>query len=126
MTIEAARAKEAGGGFFVVAPELKRLADQAARATGQIAARIASIQKAAGEAVGAVTWVGETIKRMAGPPSAIGAVVEEQGAATREIAASLGGGADASSPRHAALEAVEEVARVSGALQREARIAEAA
>lgn len=45
-TIEAARAGDAGRGFTVVAQEVKSLAKQTARATDDIAAKIAAIQSA--------------------------------------------------------------------------------
>ena len=50
-TIEAARAGEAGKGFAVVASEVKALANQTAKATEDIAAQVANIQAATGEAV---------------------------------------------------------------------------
>ena len=60
-TIEAARAGEAGKGFAVVASEVKTLANQTAKATEEIAAQIAAIQEAAGEAVQAMRRIGGTI-----------------------------------------------------------------
>jgi methyl-accepting chemotaxis protein len=85
-TIEAARAGEAGKGFAVVASEVKELATQTARATGDIAAQIASMRDATGHAVTALRSIGETIQRMNEIAVAIAGAVEEQGAATREIA----------------------------------------
>jgi methyl-accepting chemotaxis protein len=52
--IEAARAGEQGRGFAVVADEVRKLADRTAKATGEIASMIESIQKDAREAVDAM------------------------------------------------------------------------
>jgi methyl-accepting chemotaxis protein len=84
-TIEAARAGEAGRGFAVVAAEVKSLATQTARATGDIGVQVAGIQtstKDAVEAIGKIALVMEEINRFT---SSIATTVEEQTAATREI-----------------------------------------
>ena len=84
-TIEAARAGDAGRGFAVVASEVKALAEQTAKATGEISQQITGIQVATQESVVAIGAIGETIGRLSEISAAVAAAVEEQGAATQEI-----------------------------------------
>jgi methyl-accepting chemotaxis protein len=84
-TIEAARAGEAGRGFAVVASEVKALAEQTAKATGDIGQQINDIQAATQESVGAIKEISITIEKLSEISSTIAAAVEQQGAATQEI-----------------------------------------
>lgn len=88
-TIEAARAGDAGKGFAVVASEVKSLASQTAKATEEIAGQIGSIQDITGRAVAAIQGIGATINEIAGIATAIAAAVDQQRAATEEIARSV-------------------------------------
>jgi len=84
-TIEAARAGEAGRGFAVVASEVKALAEQTAKATGEIGQQISGIQSATLDSVTAIREISGTIEKLSEISSTIAAAVEEQGAATQEI-----------------------------------------
>jgi methyl-accepting chemotaxis protein len=89
-TIEAARAGEAGRGFAVVASEVKALASQTAKATEEIGTQIAGMQAATQESVAAIKEIGSTIGRISDIAATIAATVEQQGAATGEIARNVG------------------------------------
>ncbi|MCF8482258.1 MAG: MCP four helix bundle domain-containing protein [Rhodospirillum sp.] len=87
-TIEAARAGDAGKGFAVVANEVKNLANQTAKATEQIGKQITEMRDATDGAVEGIRSVGEVIGRINEINAAVTVAVQEQSAATNEIAES--------------------------------------
>jgi methyl-accepting chemotaxis protein len=84
-TIEAARAGDAGKGFAVVAGEVKDLASETARATGDIARQIEQIQRDSASAVGAIGEISGVIGRINDYTTIIATAVEEQTATTSEM-----------------------------------------
>ena len=114
-TIEAARAGDAGKGFAVVASEVKALANQTADATDEIAGQVAAIQGCTDEAVAAIRDIGTTIVRISEISSAIAAAVEEQGAATQEIARNVQQAAVGASDVSGNISGVMEAASQTGA-----------
>ncbi|WP_156968192.1 methyl-accepting chemotaxis protein [Desulfobacter vibrioformis] len=88
-TIEAARAGEAGKGFAVVANEIKDLANQTSKASMDIKEKIGHIQGSAASTLGGITEISEVINNVDQIVSTIATAVEEQSAATREIAENI-------------------------------------
>ena len=85
-TIEAARAGNAGRGFAVVAGEVKTLANRTAQATDEIVQQVSQIQSTTRDAAAVIEGVASRIETMSTIAAAVAAGVQQQDAATREIA----------------------------------------
>jgi uncharacterized phage infection (PIP) family protein YhgE len=88
--IEAARAGDAGKGFAVVASEVKDLAQETARATEDIEARVGAIQSDTSGAVDVISRISEVIAKINEYQTTIASAVEEQTATTQEMSRSIG------------------------------------
>ncbi|WNM27435.1 methyl-accepting chemotaxis protein [Demequina capsici] len=95
-TIEAARAGEAGKGFAVVASEVKDLAQETAKATEEVARRVAAIQGDTDGAVDAIGEISEIVKQISDFQMTIASAVEEQTATTNEMSRGVAEAADGS------------------------------
>ncbi len=90
-TIEAARAGAHGKGFSVVASEVKQLAQQTAKATGEISHQIKDIQASTGVMAEAMREIATVISRVSEVNISISSAIEEQSSATSEVANNING-----------------------------------
>ena len=107
----------------MVASEVKDLAQETARATGDITAKISSIQAMSAGATEAVGRIREVIGQINEFSSTIAAAVEEQSATTQGMNASVAQAAGGSSEVTHLVSAVAEVARAASDSARASRAA---
>ncbi|MBV8650815.1 MAG: MCP four helix bundle domain-containing protein [Alphaproteobacteria bacterium] len=113
-TIEAARAGEAGKGFAVVASEVKALANQTGKATEDIRQQVEGMQGATQNAAAAIGAIVTTIANINEISTTIASAVEEQGAATQEIARNVQEAARGTQAVSANIVSVNEAANDTG------------
>ena len=115
-TIEAARAGDAGRGFAVVAQEVKSLAAQTEKATGDITQQITSIELTTSQVVQAMKTVAGTITQLNDNATDISVAVQQQDAVSKEIARSANAAAERTREVSASVVHVSDAATKAGEL----------
>lgn len=115
-TIEAARAGEAGKGFAVVAAEVKNLANQTSKATGDIDRQVEEIRGSAKNVLDVVSDITKTIAEISSISTIIARAVDEQNSATSEISRSIQTVATQTNSVIEGVAAVPDITRQSGVL----------
>lgn len=98
--IEAAGAGDAGKGFFVVANEVKELANQTESSAGIISSKIRGMQSITQEAVDVIHSIVQVIDQIDQIMFAIASSVEEQTVVTNDISSSINSTADSAKELH--------------------------
>ncbi len=115
-TIEAARAGDAGRGFAVVAQEVKSLAAQTEKATGDITQQISSIELTTSQVVEAMKTIAGTITQLNDNATDISVAVQQQDAVSKEIARSANAAAERTREVSASVVHVSDAATKAGEL----------
>lgn len=114
-TIEAARAGDAGKGFAVVASEVKSLATQTQKATEQIRQQIEGVQNESRTAVTAISSIRDVISQVTEISQSLAVAIEEQTAATGEIASNAHQAASGTQEVSSSVQGVSEASQEASA-----------
>lgn len=110
-TIEVARVGEAGRGFAVFAAEVKALAEQTAKFTGEIEAQVEHVHSAADLVSRSIGEIGAVMTEVDDITAAVAGAAEAQSAATADIAKNIEQAYDVVSEITGSIQTVTESAR---------------